>query len=338
MPTAKRRAAALIVRRDGRDAMMGSPEQQGWYRAGDMHVCHFVLYRESDQVGLCLVTIQISGTAAEILRAAPLAQGEELQPMLDLVAECALGDFLDGLKEVPRGQHTPQFYDSARIEELLARPPVRESEAIRYLAAKAYWATKLHQHAAGFRKADSRRIGLALRDLRIVADTYTDQWWTYMADPHPDVFYLKASQALLQRGPRMLGPAVAGPVFDISDYLASAPLEASAQQFRKALAFLTGERPDYENAIKEAVGAVESRARQMTGESTLGRAADALRDTRRIPRSLARLLTALWEYRSSMPAVGHGGLKPADTEIVEARAMVNSCASALLYLLEVSDT
>jgi hypothetical protein len=35
-----------------------------------------------------------------------------------------------------------------------------------------------------------------------------------------------------------------------------------------------------------------------------------------------------------MPAVGHGGLEPADTEIVEARALVNSCAAALLYLLE----
>jgi hypothetical protein len=205
---------------------------------------------------------------------------------------------------------------------------------VRYLAGKTYWATKLHQHAAGFRAADARRLGHDLRDLKVVADAYDGQWWTYMADPQQDVFYLRSTPGLLQRGPRLLGAAVAGPVFDISDYLAGAPLEASAQQFRKALTYLTGERPDYENAIKEAVGAVESRARQMTGESTLGRAADALVRARRIPRPLARWLTALWDYRSSMPAVGHGGLEPADTEIVEARALVNSCAAALLYLLE----
>lgn len=335
MPAPKR-TAALIVRRDGRDAVLAKPEAQGWYRPGDLHACHFALYRESEQVGLCLVTIQVSGTAGEVLRQAPVATGAELEQLLDVVAECALGDFLDQLEQVPLAPRSPPrdvFLDANGIRELLNRSRAPEAETIRYLAAKTYWSTKLHQVAAGFRSPDARRLGHELRDLRVVADAYDGQWWTYMADPHPDCFYLRSSRELMHSGPRLVGAAVAGPVFDIRDFLAGAPSEASAQQFRKALTSLTSDSPDYENAIKDAVGALESRARQMTGASTLGRAIDMLVQEARIPRSFGRWLTAMWEYRSSEPAVGHGGLTPADTEASEARAMVNSCAAALLYLL-----
>jgi hypothetical protein len=342
-PPEPSRRAALIVRRDGRDAVMAKPERQGWYSAGDRIAAHFVLYRESEKIGLCLVTVQVSSTATELLRRSSFVEGAGLDSALDVISECAIGDFLDHLEpeQVPLPQHTPprdEFWDSTRLQELFTRRPVREADAVRYLAAKTYWARKLRQPAAGLRAADARRLGYELRDLKVSADTYEGEWWTYMADAHPDVFYLKATQALLQRGPLLMGNAVAGPVFNIRDYLKGAPDEASAQQFRKALGFLGGDHPDYENAVKEAVGAVESRARQMTRESTLGRAADALLRAGRIPRPLARWLHALYDYRSSMPAVAHGGLEPAGTENVEARALVNSCSAALLYLLELGPT
>jgi hypothetical protein len=280
--------------------------------------------------------VQITNTAVEVLRSAPLAKTASFDELLHLVSECAIGDYLDGLDDVPVGpgdaEHTV-FCPSGRAEELLKRPPAAEGVVTQYLASKTYWSKKLQGLPASFLLADAKRLGQTMRGLRYVADMHLDEYWKASGDAQPDRFSLKPTQLLQQRGPRLVGPSVTGPLFDISDFLVGARFRASAQQFKKAVAFLNEERPDYENAIKEAVGAVESRARQMTGEATLGRASDELARCGLVPRSLAKLQTALNDYRNSMPAVGHGGVEPADTEALEARAMVNSCAAALLYLL-----
>jgi hypothetical protein len=187
---------------------------------------------------------------------------------------------------------------------------------------------------AVFGESDARRLGCRLRDLKLMADTDEDEWWRYVADPVPDQFLLRAAQALLQQGPRLVGPTVTGPLFDIRDFLDENEHGPSAQAFRKALGFLTGSSPDYENAVKEAVGALESRARQMTGAATLGDAVPLLVRRYQMPKSIGRVLTALYGFRSAEPAVGHGGVELGDTSPVEARAMVNACAAALLFLLQ----
>lgn len=145
---------------------------------------------------------------------------------------------------------------------------------------------------------------------------------------------LKATRSLIQSGPRMMGRAVSCPVFDIGDRLRDPRYRASDAHLKKAYAFLQSTSPDYENAMKEAVVALESLARQITGESTLGRAADALERQKQVVPPVAKVLRALYEYRSRTPGVGHGGELPPSTEATEARLLVNLCSSALLHLVE----
>jgi hypothetical protein len=96
-----RRIPIFVVRRDGRDAVFAKPESQGWVKAGDLDVIHFVLCRESMEQGLALVTLQLTGTAIHLLRESPIARARGFEGARDLIGECALGDFLDAFAEVP---------------------------------------------------------------------------------------------------------------------------------------------------------------------------------------------------------------------------------------------
>ena len=87
-------------------------------------------------------------------------------------------------------------------------------------------------------------------------------------------------------------------------------------------------------AAKEAVGALESLARRLSGESTLGKSAVKLQARQIIDAPTAKILTDLYEYRNRTPGVGHGGATPPASEVFEARLIVNLCASALLFLVE----
>lgn len=335
--SAHRRPVVLIVRRDGRYGVLATVEASAWYRHGDSMAAHFVLQSARDRPGVPLL-VQVSGTALEVLRCSPHVTAESTEDVLPLIGECAIGDYLDGREQAPTpgdGLQHSTLWAADDVEGLFQRPPSSDAAILRYLASKVWWAKRLDTSGvAEVRDADTRRLGNSLREFRVVADTYEGKYWDRIGDTQPDRMLLRASTLLLQRGPRLVEGAVGGPVFDIREYLADPRHEASAQHFRKALGFLNADNPDYENAVSEAVRALESRARQMTGAATLGQAIKDLVARGRIPNSLGKMMTALYEYRNSMPGVGHGGTEPSSTSPAEARAMVNGCASALRYLLE----
>jgi hypothetical protein len=329
-------SAMLIVRRDGRDGLMLVSESRGWYEAGDYQAAHYVARRQSQKVGIATFTVQVSGSSVELLQTRPLIPRASVEESLDLLAECAIGDHLDQLSaNLEAGGPVQEVvcHDSY-VQGLAKRAPVPDAIALGYIASKSYWSKKLHQPAAVFTHGDAVRLAQGIQDLRNLADDYQGEWWAYYGEPQHDGFLLRPSQALMQRGPRLTGPGVAGPIFDISDRLTEARYDASAQQLRKAYGFLAGEHPDYENAAKEAVGALESLARQMSGEATLGRSAATLLRRGAIDPPTAKILTDLYEYRNRTPGVGHGAETPAASELFEARLIVNLCASALLFLVE----
>jgi hypothetical protein len=331
------RSDHFVVTRDGRDAMLFRPESQGWYQSGDNHVVHFTGRRGSPQEGaVALFTVQITGTAADRLEQRPLVPGMSLQEGLELVADAAIGDHLDGLEGVLEEGSPVQEIVCRReyVDDLAKRKRVPDLVAVQYLAAKTYWAKRRHQVAGVITYADAMRLGQTVADLRVLADTYLDELWTYYADPSFDGFILSPTQELLKSGPKLEGPTVSGPIFDISDRLTDARYAPSMQQLRKAYRFLQSSPIDCENAAKEAVGALESMARRVSGESTLGRAVPTLKDRDLVDETTAKILTNLYEYRNRTPGVGHGGLTPGAAEITEARLIVNLCAAALLYLVE----
>src|SRR5215208_3160744 len=108
-----------------------------------------------------------------------------------------------------------------------------------------------------------------------------------------------------------------GPIVDVLSSLDTARHAAAATQMRKAYAFLNAKSPDYPNAAKEAVAAIESMARIITGASTLGKAVADLRGQNRIDPPTAKVLEALYTYRSATPGVGHGGKTVPSTEVAE---------------------
>jgi hypothetical protein len=254
-----------------------------------------------------------------------------------VLAECALGDNLDAQEEslpdegaLPRTVTCPP--DLPR--QLADRERCSEDAALLYLTAKTWWADKLNQPAALFHQADVLRLSYPATGLRRLATAYEDERWTFVGEPQGDEFMLKPTRTLMRSGPRMMGRTVTGPTFDIIDRLRGERYRASEAQMVKAYNFLRGEQPDYENAAKEAVGALESLARRLSGEATLGKSADALKRRKLIDAPTAKILSDLYEYRSRTSGVGHGGETPPASEVSEARLIVNLCASALLFLVE----
>lgn len=104
---------------------------------------------------------------------------------------------------------------------------------------------------------------------------------------------------------------------------------------RQAVQML-GQRPepDYRNAIKEAVSAVESACRHITGDKsvTLGAALKVLDQYVPIHGAMKEAFRRLYGYASDEPGVRHG--MPADPNVGfdEAKFMVVACSAFVNYL------
>jgi hypothetical protein len=328
--------STLIVARNGRDALRLKPEPGGWSQSGTFDVRHYAALRESDEVAVGMFSVFVPGASSRMLDTGYLGLPiRREQNPLDIVAECLMCDYLDSLpgRFPPEGRVTLQC-SPEELEALRSRERAADEVALSYLVGKTYWAYKYRQHYAVITYPDQLRLGFPIADLQLLADAYAGQRWTYYSEPQHDGFALMATQDLKQAGPRLMGRAVSGPIFDVLDSLSEQRYRAAATQLGKAYGFLRAKNPDYANAAKEAVAALESIARVITGASTLGRAIMELEQQKRIDSPTAKALGALYEYRSRTPGVGHGGKTPPSTEIAEARLIVNLCASASLYLLE----
>lgn len=331
------RRSRLIVRRDGRDAMVFLDEPSRWYQTGTLTVLSTVGYRESQEVGVALFSVMVMGATLSQLGSGLLLLSATVDEELEVLAECALGDHMDAQDEPLPDEGTLPITVSCAPDyprQLADRTRCSDDAALLYLAAKTWWADKLHRPPAVFYQADALRLGYPVKGLLWLARAHDGEHWTFVGDARADGFMLRPTPALMQSGPRMRGRVVTGPVFDVLDRLGSARYQASAAQLVKAYAFLGAAKPDYENAAKEAVGALESLARRLSGESTLGKSATKLQAQQIIDTPTAKILTDLYEYRNRTPGVGHGGTVPPASEVFEARLIVNLCASALLFLVE----
>lgn len=107
-----------------------------------------------------------------------------------------------------------------------------------------------------------------------------------------------------------------------------------------ALAHLSNrETPDYRNAIKESISAVESICKQIVRDDkdTLGKALDKIDKSHQLPEALKSALKKLYGYTSDASGIRHG-LIDDDREptMEEARFMLITCSAFINYLKTLS--
>jgi len=87
---------------------------------------------------------------------------------------------------------------------------------------------------------------------------------------------------------------------------------AGHAHWRKAVEFAGGAPPDYANAVREAVTAVESLAQVVLGKTglTLGDAVKELRSRKVLPVGADQVLDGLWAFANASPGTRHGAIVP----------------------------
>jgi hypothetical protein len=120
-------------------------------------------------------------------------------------------------------------------------------------------------------------------------------------------------------------------------------LNAARKQFTKALDFFRDvSKPDYENAVKEAVCAVEAAARALFPSSgtTLGDIVKSITGSEqgKIPNAVAKTFHGLYGFRGSGEGVAHGGTDGGVVTKELAEYVLAVCASQIIFLRDLADT
>jgi hypothetical protein len=98
-------------------------------------------------------------------------------------------------------------------------------------------------------------------------------------------------------------------------------------------------RPDYPNAVKEAVCAVEAAGKAlfpMAKASTLGDLVKWLGSTTEVsvPKAICQTFNGVYAFRSGGNGVGHGGATGGDATLEVTEYLLALCASQIIYLVD----
>jgi hypothetical protein len=93
--------------------------------------------------------------------------------------------------------------------------------------------------------------------------------------------------------------------------------------------------PDTRNAIKESISAVEAVARQIAGESTLGRALDRIDVD--MNKSLKQGLEKIYGWTNGPDGIRHAMMSETLLGVEDARFMVVTCSAFVNYLIVKAD-
>jgi len=121
-------------------------------------------------------------------------------------------------------------------------------------------------------------------------------------------------------------------------------LLSARRHFDKALQFFRHpSSPDYENAVKEAVCAVEAAGKllfPMAKASTLGDLVKWLGSTKEVsvPKAICQTLTGVYAFRSGGDGVGHGGASGGKATLEVTEYILAVCASQIIYLVDMANS
>lgn len=120
-------------------------------------------------------------------------------------------------------------------------------------------------------------------------------------------------------------------------------LLSARRHFDKALQFFRHpSHPDYENAVKEAVCAVEAAGKTlfpMAKASTLGDLIKWLGSTSdvSVPKAICQTLTGAYAFRSGGDGVGHGGASGGKATVEVTEYMLAMCASQIIFFVDLAN-
>jgi len=117
------------------------------------------------------------------------------------------------------------------------------------------------------------------------------------------------------------------------------PWSTAAEHIRKSAALLFDRKsPDYPNAVKEAISAVESASCAVTGKphSTLAQALKEIEKKHPLHEALKKAFSTLYGYTSDAGGIRHGGIELADVSFEDAKYMLVACSAFVNYLKGIS--
>jgi hypothetical protein len=109
-------------------------------------------------------------------------------------------------------------------------------------------------------------------------------------------------------------------------------LTAAREHYRKAKGLLSAREPDHANAAKEAVCAIESLLKALTGETDFNRAIEKAIRAGDVPRPLGEMFKKFYAYRGDEPGVAHASSDVPDVDHADAQFAVNVAATMGVYL------
>ncbi|WP_321899433.1 hypothetical protein [Paraburkholderia heleia] len=126
--------------------------------------------------------------------------------------------------------------------------------------------------------------------------------------------------------------------------LGDSRLLSARKHFDKSLQFFRNPtHPDYENAVKEAVCAVEAAGKTLfpiAKASTLGDLVKWLGSTTEVavPKAICLTLTGVYAFRSGGDGVGHGGANGGKATLEVTEYLLAVCASQIIYLVDLANS
>jgi AbiJ N-terminal domain 4 len=129
-------------------------------------------------------------------------------------------------------------------------------------------------------------------------------------------------------------------ITEATESAARAGLKGATEHIRTALDLL-GKKPDpdYRNSIKEAISAVESIAKQISGGKSKGldAALDALAQKSELHGALKAGFKSLYGFSSDADGIRHAILDEPNVGFAEAKYMIVACSAFVNYLIQKAD-
>lgn len=254
---------------------------------------------------------------------------DEALPALSVLA---IGQHLDiaPIPQQPQGRIAADVWVVSDLMELWGQDPEEDDARIlRYMAGKFFWGFKLGLEEVRLQRHDALRFGVEVADLHILARQSEGVLWRRTSNgyqPEPRLLTDFRAGAL----PGLERPRIerAADLLDVGRY------PGAAHHLSRAREFIHAANPDFSNAAKEAVNAVESVCKTILNapDATLGDCIKRLRRDKVVPGEVARILESLYAYRNSTPGVGHGGLDIPEVSVEEAMLILGVAAEGITYL------
>ncbi|WP_115717225.1 AbiJ-NTD4 domain-containing protein [Gallaecimonas mangrovi] len=122
---------------------------------------------------------------------------------------------------------------------------------------------------------------------------------------------------------------------EIQKSIETGPFEGAQKHIRQAIQHLANkEAPDYRNSIKESISAVESIAKELTGQkkATLGQVLNTLEKEYGLHSSLKSGFAALYGYTSDAGGIRHAMLSEPSLDMNDAKYFLVTCSSFINFL------